>query len=251
MEFDRLYLPHEAIFPKGASNMNFLPFDYLVISNQDFDLVSLQDTFSFFSACGIRKFIFLLNFDRSRHTVAWIKDRQKLLEQSIRLARPKGLIVQSFLNFEFSQGIVYDPTINRILSQNSSFLFVSLPFFCDDAWVDADLNYLLYQKKLTPILSSFEGNIRTNSQTRLNQIFTSKAYRLSLDLNYITAADSKIRLDQIISREISVIPCISHSLSNYVGVCRAFEDLRGRLGASAYAQLSRNFFNSEKYIFSS
>lgn len=230
--------------------MSFLPFDYLVISNQNFDADSLQDTFSFFSAHGIRKFIFLLDFDRSLHTFSQIKDRKTMVDHSLRAVRTKDFSVQSFLNLELSEGILYDPTLDRLLLQHSSHLFTKLPLFCDDAWVDADLNYLLYKKKITPILSSFEGNIYTNSQARIDQIFSSRAYSIALDLNYITAIDSDLRLRQIISREISVVPCISHSLSNYVGVSQAFDDLKARLGASSYAQLSRNLFASEKKIFS-
>ena len=228
--------------------MAFLPFDSLVIANQDFELQSVKDTLSFFSSCGIRKFIFLINFDRSRHTVAWIKDRKKLLDRLIDSVRPGGVFVQSFLNLELSEGIIYDPTVDRLLSKHSSFLFVKAPLFCDESWVDADLNHLLYKKKLIPILSSFEGNISTNSKSRIDQIFTSNAYWLSLDLNYLTAKDSELRIKQIISREIHILPCITHSLSNYAGILNAFDNMKTRYGSNLYTRMNRNLLGTQNYF---
>lgn len=228
--------------------MAFLPFDSLVIANQDFELQSVKDTLSFFASCGIRKFIFLLSFDRSHHTVAWIKDRKKRLDRLINSVRPSGVFVQSFLNFELSEGIIYDPTVDRLLSKHSSFLFVKAPLFCDESWVDADLNHLLYKKKLTPIMTSFEGNISTNSQSRIDQIFTSNTYWLSLDLNYITAKDSEPRMKQIISREIHVLPCITHSLSNYVGILEAFDDMKLRYGTNLYTQMNRGLLSTQQQL---
>ncbi len=226
--------------------MPFLPFDYLVISYQSFDSLSLKDTISFFSECGVRKFIFLLNFDRTRHTVSWIKDRQKLLDQSLRDVHPKGLIVCSFLNLELSEGIVYDPAVERLILNHSPFLFVKIPLFCDDSWIDSDLNYLLFKKKISPILTSFEGNIHTNSQARIAQMLRSQAYRFSLDLNYLTALNSDFLFKQIISREISLLPSISHDVSNYVAITQAFSDLKERVGNAAYTRLARNFLETEK-----
>ena len=140
--------------------------------------------------------------------------------------------------------------IDRLILNHSSFLFVQLPLFCDDPWIDANLNHLLYKKKIPLVLTSFEENIHTNSQIRIEQILQSNAYYISLDLNYITALDSELCLKRIISREISVLPCISHHLSNYVGVVAAFDHLKDRLGTPVYQNLCRNFLNAEKTFFS-
>ena len=229
--------------------MNFLPFDYLVVANRNFDIDSLTETVSFFSAHGIRKFIFLLNFDRTRSTVSQIKARQKNLDQSLRSLGLKGVTLHTSLCLDLSDGIVYDPSLELIFNR-SEMLFVNLPLFCDESWVDNDLNYLLFKKKKSPILTSLEGTILTSSQDRINQIFHSKFYRLALDLNYLTSLDAESRVMQIISREIPVIPCISHDVSNYVGIVNALESLKYRLGTDSYVSLTRNFLENEKPFFS-
>jgi len=230
--------------------MSFLAFDYLVISDVHLDTASLKDIFSFFSELGIRKFIFLLNFDRTRHTLSQIKDRQKKFNELLRSVRPHGTLVYSFLTINLSDGVVYDPSIESLFKKTSPFLFVKAPVLCDEAWVDSDLNYLLYKMNCHPILTSFEENILTNSQARIDQMIRSKAYRMTLDLNYITSLDAEVRMMQIISREISVFPSISHDLSNYVGIEKALEDYKDRLGEATYARFCRNLWNSEKEFFS-
>ncbi len=230
--------------------MSFLAFDYLVISDAHLDTASLKDIFSFFSERGIRKFIFLLNFDRTLHTLSQIKDRQKKFNELLHSVRPHGTLVYSFLNVILSDGIVYDPSIESLFKKTSPFLFVKAPVLCDEAWVDSDLNYLLYKMHCQPILTFFEGNILTNSQARIDQMIRSKAYRMTLDLNYIMSLDAEVRMMQIISREISVFPSISHDLSNYVGIEKALEDYKDRLGEATYIRLCRNFWNSEKDFFS-
>ena len=244
---DTVFLKN-TLFRRYPPTLDFLPFDYLIVANREFDSSSLSETFSFFSELGIRKFIILLEFDRTRHTVTQIKERQKLLEQVIRSVRPRGLTVRSALSLVLSEDIVYDPTLVQIF-RSSPFLFLNLPLFCDESWVDGNLNYLLFKQKISPILTSFEGNIFTNSSSRIDQMMRSKAYHISLDLNYLTALDSDIRLMQIISREIPTMPCISHGLSNYVGALHAFDDLRERLGTGTYTRFSRNLFKTEKELF--
>ena len=229
--------------------MSFLAFDYLIVSNPHLDSESLKDTFSFFTERGIRKFIFLLNFDRTIHTLSQIKDRQKNFNELLRSVRPHGTVADSFLNLILSDGIVYDPSIASLSPKTAPFLFVKAPVLCDEAWVDCDLNYLLYKRNRQPILTSFEGNILTNSQMRIDQMIRSKAYRVSLDLNYITSPDADVRILQMISWEISVFPSITHSLSNYVGIEKAFEQYKKRLGEHTYTRLCRNFWNAEKDFF--
>lgn len=229
--------------------MSFLPFDYLVVSNPSLGFEAFKDTLSFFSDRGIRKFIFLLDFDRTLYTVAQIKDRQKKLNEHLQSIRPHGTLTDSFLNLILSDGIVYDPSIASLSSKMAPFLFVKAPVLCDASWVDSDLNYLLYKMKRQPILTSFEGNILTNSQTRIDQMIHSKAYRFCLDLNYLTSPDADPRMMQIISREISVFPSITHSLSNYVGIEKAFAQYKERLGEYTYARLCRNFWKTEKDFF--
>lgn len=230
--------------------MGFLPFDYLVVSNPPMDSDALKDLFSFFTEHGIRKFIFLLDFDRTRCTLSQIKERQKNLNARLRSIHPRGIIAETYLNLILSNGVVYDPSIASLFAKKTPFLFVKTPVMCDESWIDSDLNYLLYKMNLLPILTSFEENLRTNAHSRMDQILRSKAYRMTLDLNYITALDSDVRMMQIISREISVFPSITHDLSNYVGIEKAMLQYKSRLGDHTYGRLCRNFLNTEQNFFS-
>lgn len=230
--------------------MGFLAFDYLIVSDPPLDSDSLKDIFSFFAERGIRKFIFLLDFDRIRFTASQIKDRQKHFSELLCSLRSRGISADCFLNLALSDGIVYDSFMDSFSTKTSPFLFAKAPIFCDDAWVDSDLNYLLYKKHRLPILTSFEGNIVTNSQARIDQMLQSKAFRFSLDLNYITSLNADLRMRQIISREISIFPAISHDLSNYVGIEEAFAQYKARLGESTYARFCRSLWDTEKDFFS-
>ncbi|MBO5939429.1 MAG: hypothetical protein J6Q82_08070 [Clostridia bacterium] len=56
-------------------------------------------------------------------------------------------------------------------------------------------------------------------------------------------------MKQIISREIPILPSMSHSLSNYVGTLQAFSNFKERLEYADYTCFSRNLLEAEKSFF--
>ena len=87
--------------------------------------------------------------------------------------------------------------------------------FSVDDWVNTDLNYLLYRQGITPIFSSFEGNMNTNDSHWIDHFIDSNKFPICLDLNYITALTSDLRIMQTLSENIVILPSMSHSFSDY------------------------------------
>ena len=52
----------------------YLDFDYIIVSNQCYDTESLRHIFSFFAQHGIRKFVFLYNFDPLHLSLSFLKE---------------------------------------------------------------------------------------------------------------------------------------------------------------------------------
>ena len=227
-----------------------LDFDYLIITNQYFSTDSLRSTVQFFVERGIRKFIFTLDFNRELRTVTWIMDRLKRLDELLKSFRPRSVSFYVCANLTLTEGVLYDPQLRRLCIDRSNLLFIQLPFFVDEAWIRSNLNHLLFERKISPIFTSFENNLQTNPSSLLESCLRSSFYRFAIDVNYLTALDSKPFVARVIDERIPILPCVSHSLPNYVGVDSAFAQLRQSLGEAQYFQLCRTIQQGGHKLFS-
>lgn len=219
--------------------MAFLDFDYLIVSNGCFSEESLSHTLQLFSELGIRKFIFTLDMDMNCHTFTRQRERLKLLQELVKPLRPRGVSFEVCTNLIMTEDVCYHPQVSRLCVPHTNLLFLQLPYFTDENWIHVDLNHLLRKKRISPIFTSFQNNLRTNPPDMLERCLNSQCYRFAMDLNYLTALDSDMLLRRIVREKIPVLPCISHDWSYYVGALAAFEQLRNSLDNWRYLHLCR------------
>lgn len=231
--------------------LTLLDFNYLIISNENFDDSSLKDTFAFFLPLGIRKFIFTVSYDPRLHPICWIMDRLRQLRMRLRTLRPRGTVCEVYPCVFLSEEIVYHNDIKRLCLKESSYLFLKIPPFSDPSNFDKNLNYLCFQRKCRPILVSFEDNLKIDLQHAfLERTVQSSLFHLSLDLNYVTALTSDHWIRFAIQSESRLLPGISHSLTNYPSVAKHMAELKEEIGPSNYTKFCRLLQESGHRLFS-
>ncbi len=228
--------------------MSVLDFDYLIVSNQHLNDSVLKETFSYFCEIGIRTFVFTVSFDHNHLTVSMMQDRIRQIKQLIRANCPRGIKYFVCADVLMTEGISSEPFLSRMTVNRSDAIFLRLPIFCEEDWINTDLNGIIFRQHCRPIFSCFESNLKTNPEDQLNRLMSSKSFRACIDLNYITSISSREALSDLIKRNTPLLPCISHSLSDYAGVMEGFEDLKRRLGNELYVALCRNIHQSKFHI---
>ncbi|MBE6576669.1 MAG: hypothetical protein E7653_00850 [Ruminococcaceae bacterium] len=228
--------------------MSFLDFNSLIISNNDTDRSSLSNTLTYFKDLGIRRFIVTCGVDPAIDTYSSMLSDIRALRAAAMDARPRAVSLLVVPCVHLSCGVLRNPILKK-LSYNGTHIFVQAPLFVDDKWLPSDINYLLYKQNLKPIFVSFERNLLTSDYEFGNKLYKTQSSRFCLDLNFLTGADGRRRVEQAIFRNIPVIPCVSGRFENYESQIRRFEILKTRLGASNYYRLSRTLNDNGKALF--
>ena len=227
-----------------------LGFDYLVISNEDFDVDSLVDTISFFHSIGIRKFIFTVSYDPLRHTEAWLTDRMKRLKPTLNAYRPRGCSMTLYADTVHSSGVPHGiHSYRRLCVPHSSAIFIRLSPFGDPSQIDPDLNELCFTRKCRPICTAFEDNIRTCEPDWIRRMMASRSLCFAMDLNFMTATDSEPLMRHAIAQDCRIIPAISHSISNYPGILYRMEAWKEEIGESNYTKFLRQVHTTGYQLF--
>ena len=230
--------------------MRFLDFDYIIISNNDFDERSLKDTISFLHSVGIRKFIFTVSYDPMLHTDAWIWDRVKNIRSLLRNLRPYGCRFYVYVDLVYSQGVPYGiSTWKRLSISGTSNIFMRLPVFCDGECANTDLNHLYFRQKYIPIFTAFECNIHTCSKDWIRQLMYCKHFYCAMDVNYLTSLDAEPLIRSAIQNECRILPAITHSIENYPGILERMAEFRNGIGASNYTKFSRSVHSLGYHLF--
>ncbi len=231
-----------------------LNFDYLIISDQTFNIQSIRQTVDFFVALGIRRFIFLMDFDLTRYPVSWIVPKIRKLRVLLNSIRPRGIAFYVCADVLLSEEILYNHELYRLrVSPHSNLLFLKYPLFSNatrDTQLDCDINYLLYKQHLNPIFTSFEQNIKTNDSKRIAHALHVKSYRFCIDLNFLTSVDGVQFLEALSPAYPVIYPYISNSLSDYAGIEKAFSYLSAHLATSSFIQLFRTIQQNGHRLFS-
>ena len=224
--------------------MSHLDFNYLVISNQQFDSTSLRTTFSFFGDLGIKKFLFTVDCHCDRYSVSQMTDRIRQAHIALEAVRPRGISVAVCANVQMYEGISEDPLLHRLYANRSNYLFLKLPIFSSEDWINMDLNRILFQRHCIPIFSRFEENMKTNPKSQMELLLYSSSFIGCFDLNYITSLVAFQSISDMIRHEVAILPSISHNIHDYAGVYKSFIDFKNRSGTEQYVDLCRNIQRS-------
>ncbi len=228
--------------------MACLDFDTLLICNNDFHADVVRDEFAFFKGYGIRKFIFAYNVDFCTKSASIGLRTIRELKSHIALYKPYGVSVRIFPNLLLCKDALYNPEISRLTCAKSHYVMMSLPLFNGDDWLEQDLNYFLYRKKLLPVFASLERNIATNSLYMMNRIIRLKSAILAIDTNCLTALKMDSEIHSLLTNNVMILPCISNALANYAGIYKSYLDLQSRIGINDYRKLCASIGNAQRML---
>ena len=229
--------------------MALLDFDYLLVLMHPFSKDSAKSTVDFFSQNGIRKFVFLVDVDLNLHSASWILDRIKQIKNELHSIRPYATSFYFAANVSMSKDVLFHPDIDRLRIGHSRFLFLQLPCFIDEGWIQSDLNHLLFKKNIGPIFTSFDMNLKSNPPSMTASCLSSNFYRVALDLNYMASPQGIASIKKILANEVPLFPIVSCEQSNYVGIMRRFEWLHTEIGDVYYHRFCRNLWRTERHFF--
>jgi hypothetical protein len=228
--------------------MPLLSFNNMVICNNDFEASSLSHTLTYFSELGIRRFVIAYGVDPAVSSTTDITNRFKRIKLLAADCRPRGTLVRVIPSVHLSPCILKNPILHKF-SFDDRRLLIQAPLFVDDKWLPADINYLLYKQKLTPVFVSFERNLVTSDYAFGSSLYKTQKASYTLDINYLTSADGRPRVEQAIFRNIPIIPAISNPLDSYDNLIKRFEILYKRIGKGAYVRLIKNLNDNSKLFF--
>lgn len=227
-----------------------LDFNYLIVIDPSESLESLTSTIQFFVQEGIKKFLFVLDFDRYGATVSMMLDRIRQFASRINGLRPRGIQFYVSANLLLTNGILYDPQLSRICVGRSNILCTQLPLDLDCDWLDPDLNHLLFHKKISPLFIGFDRNLMTNTPSSIQRYTNSQFFRFCIDIDYITRLDAEPFVRQVIREKIPILPCIVYDSKKYKYISKYFSLLRKRLRDDSYFQLCRILQQNGYHLFS-
>ncbi len=228
--------------------MAYLDFDTLLICNNYFDKESVKFTLDFFKEVGIRKFIFTYEFDRNVKPMPFAIQKLKTLKPYLKSLAPRGVRIYTAFNVVLSNGIVFDRSFNRLSMGHSDRVFVDLPFYNYNDWLESDMNHLLYKNKLKPAFTSFERNFNIYENAMIDRFIGIKNAIFCMDINYLTSIHTTDDLKKLILCGTNILPCISNHPFDYPGTIKSFNLLKDRIGDQNYKRLCHIFYNSSKDI---
>lgn len=228
--------------------MAYLDFDTLLICNNRFDEESVKYTMEFFKSVGIRKFIFTYEFDRDIKPMSLAIPKLRSLKPFLSSLAPRGVRIYTVFNVILSEGVVFEPSFNRLALEHGDRVFAELPFCNYEAWLESDMNRLLYKNKLKPAFVSFERSFAICERDMIERFMTIKNAVFCMDINYLTSIQSTVTLKDFISCGLNILPSVSTDIFNYPGIIKSFDLLKTRIGSQNYVNLCKSFYNSSKEI---
>ena len=136
--------------------------------------------------------------------------------------------------------LAFDPSLSKLALPNDDRLFLSLPLFNGNEWLEPELSHLIYRKHFHPIFTSFERNAITYDDAMFERFARLPKTVFALDANYIFSLHATPKLAHMLQTGSSILPCISNQMSDYVAIFEGYRSLKSRLGATSY----RAFCNS-------
>lgn len=227
-----------------------LDFDYLIVVCPSESSESLTNTIQFFVHEGIKKFLFVLDFDRNCATVSMMLERIRHFTALLKPLRPHGIQFYVSANLFLTKDVLYDPQLYRLCIGHSNVLCAQLPLILNSGWIDTDLNHLLFHKKISPLFISFEQNLVSNPPSVIQSYTKSRFFRFSVDIDYMTILDAESFVRQAIHEKIPILPCVFYDWKKYESAVKHFSLLRRRLGDELYFQFCRLIQQNSYHLFS-
>ena len=226
--------------------MAYLDFDTLVICNNDFSEDFVSSCFDFFSDLGIKNFIFTYDYDLevSGRPLSAGLQTFRTLKSYLHTFQPRGTRIYTAMNVVLSEGVSFNQDLLRLTVPHTQSLFLNLPIFNGQPWLEPDLTHLVYHKKLHPIFTSFERNAITYDDAVLERFSRLPHAVFCIDANYMFSLRSEQKISMLLKSGAHILPSISNQMSDYVDILQGYADLKKRLGLPLYRELCKNIWET-------
>jgi len=214
-------------------------FDTLIINNRFYSEDDLSELFELFVPLGIKKFVFLFEFDLANTNLLRVNNKISALEALLSTITPRGVHTTVKPELIFDSGVSSNSGISKLYASRSKrSLFVELPIFpqSDDNGFATDLNRLIYRSNSFPIFTSFQ-NITETAPTDFTARLLSTPSGFGFDLNYLLRTDRQKLTRTLIVNNALILPIVSHELANYVGIVNEISYFKETYGKNEYYKL--------------
>ena len=196
-------------------------FDALVVSYDRLRYSEFKDLIEHFFKLGIRKYIFIFDYEPNTDSIAILTEKFNTLKQHCSNFGFRGLKIKCALNMNICQGAAFNSSLSRVFANKiNKTIFVSLPIFADTVYDSfaLDVNYLLYKQHAFPIFTFFDSNIETSGRDFCQKFISNQRIGISLDINYLFSPQNIDIVKEILKSNCMILPSISGDISNYAGV---------------------------------
>lgn len=223
--------------------LSYIGFDTVVVNNGVYDGSSLSDLFSLMYPTGIKKFIFLSNFDLVTNSFSLEKDKiHKFIDHLTKIC-PRGIHGKVFYNLMLDSGSAFNRDFKRLYAvKKYSSVFCSLPIMLESSYEDIakDINKMLYRHKAFPIFSNFDSVLNTSDTQFSYKLMRNIDAGYCLDIGYIFDPANIDIVRAFIEADACIIPKISHDLSVYEDVIDASNEFVENIGKENYYRFCHN-----------
>ena len=216
-----------------------LDFSNVIISNNVFGDDSIANTFSLLSGLGFKRFTFLVNHDVTSVSLAKHTSDKKIIFDNIKKYKPYGSTLRVESNILMTSQSVYEKQISNLSIRKTKYLFLELPIFDGEDWIDSTLNYLIFKQKKKPVFVSFEKNIATYDPGFVSHLIKTRLSAFMIDLNSFSNENCIPYIKQIIDAKAVIIPGMSGVVDDYTKLEDKLHFFKEAVGPKYYSELIR------------
>jgi hypothetical protein len=229
--------------------MPLLDFDSIVINSDFYTKDEFKETLKFFNQIGIRKFIVLKSIDPALDSTYKIKNQLKVLNETVKYARPRGAVIKPCANVMLSPKVTQNSILQDLTLHNTNIIFVQPPIFVTNEWLQPDLNYLLYKQKLKPCFTFFEQTYLSCDPTVTHGLYKIQSAALCVDLDFISSLQHEDFLKKCIKDNKLILPAVSRDIKSYYPIINRFQCMNDRMGKTKYLRFCKYINQSASTVF--
>ena len=226
--------------------MSTLGFNNLIIANNDFSESNIEKTFSFILRHGFRRIIFLYDFDVYSDRLPRHLEDISNLSSHIKKYKPYGVSATIESNVIFTRDTAYYDKLSMLSNRKTKHLFIGMLPFDGETWYDRSMGHLINHRRLTPVFTSFERALLSNTESFSSYLISTQPAAFSIDINSFISPAMLPYIKRLIAANRLIIPTISGVIEDYVALSENLQYFRQMIGEVNYTKLFLNVTKSNK-----
>lgn len=218
-----------------------LAFDALLVDCRPYTSEKISSVFDLFVPLGIKKFFFIYDVDLA-HDNSFYRaeaiDRFKSLSSSL---SPRGVHAYIVYRLSLDDSISKNPELRKFFSSKKLHsMLVSLGIFpnVNENSFATHINSLLYHREIFPVFTGFDTVIKSSRTDFCTKLLKIKKAAFSFDINSLFGVSKPEITKTILDSKSYVLPCITHNVSDYVGIEKLIDCFYRKYGKEAYFSMS-------------